>query len=179
MWGTLAEGDCLWVSPIPFDSLQVGDVVAFKAGGKVVVHRIVQRAENAFRTQGDGNWSRDSAPLAAANLVGKVVERDHRGVRFSVAGGARGHRRAIVLRAISRWRLRSRRGRTLLYGLLRASRIAVLLWRPRIAVVSFASPAGPTVKYVHQGRSVAFWRPQAGKWECRMPYDLILSPPSR
>ena len=179
MWGTLADGDCLWVSPISFQSLQVGDVVAFEAGGKVVVHRIVGRAENFFRTQGDGNWSRDSAPLTAANLVGKVTDRDHRGVRSPVAGGARGHRRAIVLRAISRWRLRLRHGRASSYGLLRASRVAALFWRPRIAVVSFASPEGSTVKYIHRGRTVAFWRPQARKWECRMPYDLILFPPSR
>ena len=179
MWGTLADGDCLWVSPIPFESLQAGDVVAFEAGGKVVVHRIVERDENVFRTQGDGNWSRDSAPLTAANLVGKVTDREHRGVRLPVAGGARGHRRAIVLRAVSRWRLRFRHGRTSPYRLLRASRVASLFWRPRIAVASFVSPEGSTVKFIHRGRTVALWRPQARKWECRRPYDLILSPPSR
>ena len=179
MWGTLADGDCLWISPVPFDSLQVGDVVAFDSGGKVVVHRIVDRTENLFRTQGDGNWSPDSAPLTSKNFVGKLAERERRGIRSSVVGGARGHRRAIILRAICRQRLRLRFWLAAPYRLLRASRVVALVWRPRMAAVRFLSPAGPVTKFIHRGETVACWNPQSRQWECRAPYDLILFPPSR
>lgn len=106
MGGTLAEGDRLWVSPVPFDSLRVGDVVAFRSGDWVLAHRIVARGESGFRTQGDGNWGRDSAPLDAGRLIGRVVARERRGVRTAVSGGARGRLRGAVLRAVCRFRLR-------------------------------------------------------------------------
>ena len=106
MWGTLAEGDCLWVSSVPFDSLQAGDVVAFESGGQVVAHRIIGREGNGFITQGDGNWRRDSMPLTADRLVGRVMERERKGIRKPVTGGAPGRRRGAVLRAICRLRRR-------------------------------------------------------------------------
>lgn len=106
MWGTLAEGDCLWVSSVPFDSLQAGDVVAFDSGGKVVAHRIVEKSGTAFTTQGDGNWRRDSVPLTADRLVGRVMERERHGVRKPVTSGARGRLRGAILRAICRLRRR-------------------------------------------------------------------------
>ena len=106
MGGTLAEGDRLWVSTLPFDSLHVGDVVVFRSGDLVLAHRIVARDEGGYRTQGDGNWGRDSAPLVAGRLIGKVVARERRGVRKPVSGGVRGRLRGAVLRAIFRVRLR-------------------------------------------------------------------------
>ena len=106
MRGTLVEGDCLWVSSVPFDSLQAGDVVASDSGGKVVAHRIIGREGAGFITQGDGNWCRDSTLLTADRLVGRVMERERKGMRKPVAGGARGRLRGAVLRAICRLRLR-------------------------------------------------------------------------
>lgn len=136
MWGTLAEGDCLWVSPVPFDSLQPGDVVAFDSGGKVVAHRIIGRTDNGFATQGDGNWRRDSTLLTAERLVGKVMERERKGVRKPVAGGARGRLRGAVLRAICR--LRRRLNHWLLAPFLRLVSFPHAAPKPRPAV-GFAS----------------------------------------
>jgi hypothetical protein len=65
------------------------------------------------------------------------------------------------------------------YRLLRASRAAALVWHPRILAVRFAAPGGSIVKFVHRGRSVAQWVPQAERWTCRKPYDLLLSRPGR
>ena len=179
MGGTLAQGDCLWVVAVPFDSLQAGDVVAFVSGGKTVVHRIVERRDGGFATQGDGNWSRDSALLTADRLIGQVMERERKGIRKAVAGGARGRRRARLLRAAARAR------HVVAFWTAPFCRTALvrrgvsLCWRPALVCVRFVSPRDSVTKFIHRGRTVASWNPQARQWECRMPYALILSPPAR
>lgn len=179
MRGTIAEGDCLWVCAVSPDELQPGDVVAFRSGGHVMAHRIAGRAGDRFLTQGDGNWRRDSTPLDPVDLIGRVEDREQAGVRSALAGGARGRRRAAVLHvfAFSRWSVLVCLAP--FYRLIRASRLASLVWRPRIVAVRFASPAGTITKFIHRGRTVACWNPQAGQWTCRKPYDLLLPPPSR
>jgi hypothetical protein len=179
MRGTLAEGDCLWVSPAPFDSLQAGDVVAFRSGGQVLAHRIVGRHGEAIKTQGDGNWRRDASPLLREALIGKVMERERDGIRSAVAGGARGRRRGRFFHAISFLRWTVLRLLAPGYRLVRASRIASLVWKPRIQMVFFATAAGRIAKFIHRGRTVACWMPQEEQWTCRKPYDLLLSPPDR
>ena len=179
MWGTLAQGDCLWSSPVTFDSLQIGDVVAFDSGGKIVAHRIVGREGTGWVSQGDGNWSRDSALLTAGCIIGKVVERERKGIRRSVAGGAKGRRKAVLVRALCRSRLRLESWLAKPYRMIRASRMVPWLWRPLIVSARFIAPSGPITKFIHRGKTVAVWLPQAGQWTCRAPYDLILFPPVR
>ena len=179
MWGTLAQGDCLWVVAVPFDSLQAGDVVAFVSGGKTVVHRIVERRGDGFATQGDGNGSRDSALLTADRLIGQVMERERKGVRKAVAGGARGCRRARIMRAAVRIRFVCARGLARLCRSPLVRRAVFLCWRPALVCVRFVSPTESVTKFIHRGRTVASWNPQARQWECRMPYALILRQPAR
>ena len=178
MRGTLAEGDGVRLASLPYDSLQRGDVVAYRSRNQLVVHRIVGRQNGLWITQGDGNWRRDVAPLAPERFIGAVTERERNGTAMPVIGGAAGCRRAVWLHAGSflRWSVL-----TVLapfYRLLRASRAVALFWRPRILAVRFAAPGGAVTKYVHRGRSVAQWVPQAERWTCRKPYDLLLSRPS-
>lgn len=179
MWGTLAVGDFLWISPVPHEALQIGDVVAFHSGGKVVAHRIVGRDGSGFLTQGDFNGQRDSAPLAAGQLIGKVAERERRGVRSAVAGGARGRRRARWLHAACRFWIRGAILLAVPYRMVRASRLVGRFWRPRIEIVRFATPGGGITKLIHRGITVGCWNPQSRQWDCRIPYDLVLSPPPR
>jgi hypothetical protein len=175
---TLVEGDCLWISPVSFDTLQVGDVVAFDFRGKVVVHRIVGRHAAGFLTQGDGNLDVDSVPLTPEILIGKVLERERAGVRSVVVGGAQGQRRAVVLRVVCHLRRFFLFPLAPCYRELCASRLLSRVWHPQIATVHLNYPEGPITKYVHQGRTVACWIPHEQRWTCRKPYDLILSPPS-
>ena len=179
MRGTLGEGDGLWIAPTPFERLEVGDVVAFRAGGQVVAHRIVGRSGDGFLTQGDFNWRRDTEPFVAGQLIGKVTERERRGIRSPVAGGARGMRRAALLHAACRVWIHARPLLAVPYRLLRASRLAGRVWRPQIETVRFASPAGSVTKFIHRGKTVGCWNGQSRRWECRAPFDLILSPPPR
>ena len=179
MRSTLAEGDRLWISPVSFDGLQPGDVVAFHSGGKVMAHRVVRRCGDGLQTQGDGNWRPDAALLKPDQLIGMVIERERRGVRTPVKGGVGGRRRATLLHGFSwfRWVIL-----TLLapgYRWIQASRIPRRLWRPRITTARFTTREGDITKLIHRGKTVATWIPEAGEWTCRKPYDLVLSPPSR
>ena len=179
MRGTLAEGDCLWIAEVPFDSLQVGDVVAFNSGGKIMAHRLAERTASVFLTQGDGNWRRDAAVLPPGGLIGKVMERERGGVRSLVVGGPHGRRRAAFLHGISLLRWIALASLAPAYRLVRASRVVSLVWRPRIFTVRFASRTGSITKFIHRGRTIAYWIPHAEEWACRKPYDLLLFPPVR
>lgn len=179
MRGTLAEGDGVRIASVPYDSPHRGDVVAYRAGDQVVVHRIVGRRGGEWITQGDGNWRRDAAPLAPERFIGVVTERARAGATAAVIGGAAGFRRAAALHAGSFLRWLALTALAPFYRLLRASRAVPFLWRPRILAVRFAASGGAVTKFVHRGRAVAQWIPQAERWTCRKPYDLLLSRPGR
>lgn len=78
--GHIEVGDLIFVKPVKADTLQTGDVIAFKEGGIVVTHRIV-RVETAedgtlqFVTKGDANNVEDSQSVSETNLVGKYAGR--------------------------------------------------------------------------------------------------------
>lgn len=176
---TLKAGDRLWLAPVAFDSLEVGDVVARDAGNKVVAHRIVARQPAGYVLQGDGNGRPDVELLAAANFLGKVAARERNGARTQLAGGRQGHRRGHILRACSRFRIRLAWMLGWPYRLLRSSRWVVRFWHPDVLTVRFATPSGWLTKFIRRGKTVAVWAPQSGRWECRRPYDLVLFPPCR
>ena len=177
MRGTLAAGDVLRIRTAAPGDLRLGDVVAFRSGGQVLAHRIVGFEDGVFRTQGDGNWRRDSAPLAPAEIIGLVAERERAGKLSPVAGGNRGLRRAGILHALAflRWGILALLAPA--YRGLRARRWLVPLWRPRVVAVRFSAAGRSTVKFIHRGRTVACWNPQEERWTCRKPYDLVLAPP--
>ena len=58
MRGTLKAGDRLWLASPAFESLEIGDVVAFEADNQVRAHRIVGCRGNGYATHGDGNARR-------------------------------------------------------------------------------------------------------------------------
>ena len=179
MRGTLAEGDGLRIAARSYDALRRGDVVAFRGAGRLIAHRIVGRRDGFWITQGDGNWRPDSALLSPDRFVGMVTARERAGTTMAVVGGPAGLRRAAGLHvwAFARWAVATALAPA--YRLLQASCVAALFWRPGILAVRFAAPGGSIVKFVHRGRSVAQWVPQAERWTCRKPYDLVLSRPGR
>jgi hypothetical protein len=175
MRGTLREGDRLQVRSVLFPSLEPGDVVAFRSGGKVMVHRIYSRDEQELWTRGDGNHRGDSVSVKPDQLIGKVVMRECAGTLISVAGGAAGRRRAILMRTF----LFVRRGFGIPYRWIRASRMIPLFWKPRIQTVRFALLEGGQIKCIHRGKTVGVWSPQEHRWICQKPYDLLCLEPPR
>lgn len=178
MQGTFREGDCLWIAPLPFDEVRMGDVVAFASGASTVAHRVVALGDRGILTRGDAAMGPDPSPVTPGRLLGKVVMRERRGKCCSISGGPRGRGRGWVLHGIACLR------RWLLFPLapayrwLRASRWVARVWQPRVVAVRFAGPEGGFVKFIHRGQTVARWSPKELRWTCRKPYDLVLAPPS-
>ena len=65
------------------------------------------------------------------------------------------------------------------YRLLKKTGIVARLWRPEIEVIRFATPDGPLVKFVHNGRTVASCWTAANSWWFRRPYDFIIDPKAK
>lgn len=71
---SIMTGDMVFVKETDGDSLQVGDVIAYRSGGAVITHRIVEIAteggEKRYITQGDANDSPDQTSVKPAEVEG-------------------------------------------------------------------------------------------------------------
>ena len=179
MGGTFRGGDCLWIEPVAFAALRVGDVVAMEVEGKAVAHRLAGRAGDGFSTRGDAGRRPDPEVLHSDRLIGRVMVRERGGRRTPVAGGWAGRCRAGVLHGWWRGCAWGMFPLAPLYRRLRAGRWLARIWKPQVTVVRFTGVEGPFAKYIHRGRTVACWIPGEGRWTCRKPYDLVLGPPVR
>jgi signal peptidase I len=92
MYPALAAGDVIVVKPTAIDTVEVGDIVLFEAGGDSIltVHRVVGRNEIVtnvtsrstgerttftdyrLKTQGDANPAPDGGEVGAAQLQGRL-----------------------------------------------------------------------------------------------------------
>ena len=73
------SGDLVMVKEVEADSLQVGDVIAFREGTAVITHRIVQvegeGKDLRFTTKGDNNNVNDRRPVTVEQLEGVYLYR--------------------------------------------------------------------------------------------------------
>jgi hypothetical protein len=114
--------------------------------------------------------------------VGRVTHVERGGRMKPVRGGRRGllQVRLSHLRRRLRWRGRqvaAHLGRRF-YRWLRNSGLVPRLWQPTITRVHVETEAGLVVKYIHRQRTVARWWPETAKFQCRKPYDLVISRPA-
>lgn len=54
------------------DQYEIGDIVSYKYGDMLVTHRIVDKTETGYVTQGDANNARDDE-ISKEMIVGKIV----------------------------------------------------------------------------------------------------------
>ncbi len=80
MWPALRDGQVVLVGPATFQTLRVGDVVLYRRGETLVLHRVVRRAGGVVWVQGDARPCPDG-PLAPGALVGRVPRRLGDGLR--------------------------------------------------------------------------------------------------
>lgn len=70
-------GDAVVIGRTDAETLQVGQVIAYRLDGQTVVHRIVARTETddgpVFQTQGDHNNAPDQRPVQANQVCGRVL----------------------------------------------------------------------------------------------------------
>lgn len=182
MLGTLRQGDRVFIDPVPLAGVARGDVVAFRpsgerAGGDPLVHRVIAIGPGGLITRGDNNLASDSLPVVRDNLLGRVARIERDGSLRPILGGRWGLVRARLLR----WRIYARALAMRLgrgpYRWLRRSGLARQVWHPTIRQVRVASENGPLIKYVVGDRTVARWWPEAARFECPPPYDLIILRP--
>jgi len=77
--GSIAAGDIIFAVKTDIRQLDIGDIILFKYGKALVLHRIVDinESENgrSFVTKGDANNAQDSEIVYAENVIGKYSER--------------------------------------------------------------------------------------------------------
>ncbi len=71
---SIPEGSLIYVRPVEWSEIEPGDIIAFRRGGSVVTHRVVQVrvVEGDFVTKGDANQTEDITTVAFSELVGRV-----------------------------------------------------------------------------------------------------------
>lgn len=76
MKDTLNVGDVVFVKPVSFDDLQVGDIITVTSSdnGKFFTHRVVDinKADRTVTTRGDANGADDPFPTEEERIVGRV-----------------------------------------------------------------------------------------------------------
>jgi len=178
MTPTFKPGDFLYLRS-PVQKYIPGDVVIFNnpPTGNNVVHRIVSISEGNFITRGDHNRLPDVLTIPLEQIIGRVefVENKHGARR--VANGNPG------LWVARMWQLTFGLDRLIRrifwrpYNFIRERRLAALVWRPKISTLQIQSEYGQQIKYLYRNSTVALWDSSCRRFDCRKPFDLVISPP--
>ncbi|MFC1958956.1 signal peptidase I [Chloroflexota bacterium] len=71
MWPILTRGDLIFVKGIDPEDVKLGDVIIFRHGDGVAVHRVVRITKDRLTTKGDANNVED-APITFDDVVGRL-----------------------------------------------------------------------------------------------------------
>lgn len=93
---TLSYRDLLEIEPS--NQVLIGDIILFRYKGKLIVHRIIDIAEEGIKTRGDNNEIEDFEFLTPQDIIGKVVAawRGHK--RRKIYGGLMGRLFILYIR---------------------------------------------------------------------------------
>jgi hypothetical protein len=178
MLGTFKPGDKLTIGRIPFSQIKKGDLVVFRGAApdpdQFVVHRVTGVTASGLATRGDNCHQADQDPVHADVIIGRVKAFDRNGAKRRAWNGGLGMLRARAIRLRRSFLGVLKAALRTPYRALRKSGIAARLWRPELVKIDFATPAGPMIKLVRNGQTVAtFWIGQKTCC-CKRPYDLLL-----
>ena len=75
---TIPVGSAIYVKKIDADQIVDGDIIAFRSGDSIIMHRVIDNfiVERYFKTKGDANEIEDLAEVPYSDLVG-IVERSY------------------------------------------------------------------------------------------------------
>jgi hypothetical protein len=178
MTGVFQPSDRLTIEVADIQDIRLGDIVAFVQSDDIHspeewVHRVIAVKSCGLVTRGDNSQHSDPTTVTADKLLGRITHLERDGVIRPVRGGRLGLWRARLLHA---WQYVHRLGRRP-YAALRESRLMSYLWRPHISQVRLTTDDGPLIKFLYKGRTVARWWPEAGRFECCKPFDLVILRP--
>ncbi len=181
MRGAFKPMERLRVQPVPLASLFPGDVIVFlqpNDATKRVVHRIVKKSAQGFRTRGDNMPRRDPYTVAPGQIEGKVVAVWRAGRWQPVPGGGRGLMGALPRRAVASFRALTRLSRV--RGWLRRWNAHAARNWPGVALslesVTKRGKEGEQQVLRWQGRRIATRCLPGGDWRVRFPFGFLLSP---
>ncbi len=179
MKGVFQPGDFLHVTPVTLTALRLGDIIVFRDPAenkrlKRIAHRIVAIDKNRkISTRGDNNLASDTIDITKDILIGRVDRFERNGKLHCVAYGYRGLFRAYHMRLrLVAYRKLIRLFR-LCYAALRNSRFLTLIWNPKLQEISFDTPTGKRIKYLHCGKTVMIKEGRKIILKKR-PYDLLV-----
>ncbi len=69
-------GDLVFIAPIDGflgTNPQVGSIVTYRMGEKLITHRVVEVTPDGYRTKGDSNENVDPAPISEEQLTGRYL----------------------------------------------------------------------------------------------------------
>ena len=89
MWPFIHDGDVLVVEPAAGETLRVGDVVLYRAGGGVMAHRLVGRTaideQPVLIIRGDGSRGAGDR-VRPEQVLGRATQREHGGTVTDLDG---------------------------------------------------------------------------------------------
>jgi hypothetical protein len=84
----IRDGDDLTVAPVAIESVRRGDVLLYRAGGRLTAHRVIGRVEGrqgVLRVRGDApSWEEERVPRR--DVLGRVVAVERRGQPVPLRG---------------------------------------------------------------------------------------------
>ncbi|MEM1623538.1 MAG: signal peptidase I [Sulfolobales archaeon] len=70
---TLQSGDLVIViKRVSAENINVGDIIVYRRGGTLVIHRVLRIENDTLITKGDNNWLPDP-PVRFQSVIGKVL----------------------------------------------------------------------------------------------------------
>jgi signal peptidase I len=86
MWPVLKEGDMVLLAGVSSsEDLREGDIIAFRHGGGLAIHRIASVDGERITTRGDANFQED-APIEFDDVVGRAVKMQGRLAKIPYVG---------------------------------------------------------------------------------------------
>ena len=70
---TLKVNGVAIVEKATYDEVEVGDIIMYQVGDKMITHRIIEKTEDGITTKGDNNNTQDAYLLTEENVKAKVV----------------------------------------------------------------------------------------------------------
>lgn len=177
MQPALHHQDLLELAPITVGSVLPGDVIAFQAPHKIVVHRVIAVENGYLVTRGDNRRVNDPWQTPQEKILGRVDYYWRNDKRSRVPGGRRGRLNAILGRIrLAPIHFVERNLRSLYLPLLRTGpRIAAKLpkrFHPKVVI--FKSDESTFAYLMLMGRNIGSLSPEVGRWTISRPYRLLV-----
>jgi hypothetical protein len=71
----LETPEIVLVKPVPFDHVEIGDIIVFEYSGRLVAHRTIRKTKNGnWVTMGDNTSREDKWPVTPSKYRGIAVQ---------------------------------------------------------------------------------------------------------